>query len=473
MALLFFLFQLIAFSTAAYCNGSPSPDAKSNTNPIFTGTPVYVKSVKNGHLYTLNTGINMIPIVHVYGTPEQMGYAQGLLRPDAKDFIEAVYQYLDDAAYESVNETGHYPPWMPEWFFDDICNLGIDAALQAEVDLTINYTSQYFLDELRGLSASCGVSEQKLEWVHLIGELTKGSCSMFGAWGKAVPSQYSMLQLRGLDWDMDGPFRDYPQITVYHPNSGNGHPFANVGYAGFIGSFSGMSSVPLGTSEIGVSYPDDTFGKESRQGIPFTYLLRDFLQFDNNIQDSINRVTNANRTCDLILGVGEGVTPGFRGIEYSYSVANFFDDTNMQPTADWHPLIENVVYYGMDWNCPNYDTVFARQLNYHWGNITPEIGILNITAILQSGDNFCSYYDLTPGTQQMYVAFASAHNASGPANAFDRQFAKIDMKTLFALSPPTEEQIGATAHIIPDLDRTGKVTEHKHGARIVGRAELF
>jgi len=392
----------------------------------------------------------MIPVVHVYGDPHHLGYAQGLIMPEAKNFIEDVYTYLDESAY---NSTGHYPDWMPQWFYDDIINLGIDAALQIELDLTINYTAQYFLDELEGLSLGGGVSDQKLQWIHLLGELTKGSCSMFGAWGAAVPAEYSLLQLRGLEWDMDGPFRDYPQITVYHPT--DGHPFANVGYSGFIGSFSGMSSVPMGTSEIGVSYPDDSFGKESREGIPFTYLLRDFLQFDEHLQDALDRVTNANRTCDLILGVGDGTlghdVAGFRGIEYSASVANFYDDTDMEPNEDWHPRIPNIVYYGMDWNCPNYDTVFAAQLNALYGNITPENGILNITAILQSGDNFCTYYDLTPDRMQMYIAFASAHGAPGPAEAFNRQFAQVDMRSLFAVPPPTQAQIDATQHKTLDV----------------------
>jgi len=451
---LFLLLALLSSSHAAYCNGKPNPNAQMNTNPIFMGEPVYIKSVKNGHLYQVNTGTNMVPIVHVYGTPQEMGYAQGLLRPDARTFIEEVYQYLDDTAYEAVNGSGYYPDWMPLWFFDDICNVGVDAALQLELDATRNFTADYFFEELRGLSLSTGVSQQKLEWVHLIGELTKGSCSMFGAWGEAILPTASMIQLRGLDWDMDGPFRDFPQVTVYHPTLG--HPFANIGYAGFIGSFSGMSSVPTATSEIGVSYPDDTFGSESRFGIPFTYLLRDLLQFDNSLTDSMNRITDANRTCDLILGVGDGNMGTFRGVEYSYSVANFFDDTNMQPTADWHPLIENVVYYGMDWNCPNYDTVLARQLQTLWGNITPENGILNITSIIQSGDNFCTYYDLTPTNPSMYVAFASARNTTGPANAYDRQFAKIDMNKLFTVASPTPEQIEATKDIVWVNDRSDK-----------------
>lgn len=33
----------------------------------------------------------------------------------------------------------------------------------------------------------------------------------------------------------------------------------------------------MGISEIGVSYPDSSFGKESRIGNPFTFLLREIL----------------------------------------------------------------------------------------------------------------------------------------------------------------------------------------------------
>ena len=77
---------------------------------------------------------------------------------------------------------------------------------------------------------------------------------------------------RALDWDIDGPFQDYPQVTVYHSDGSDaqGGTFANVGWTGWIGSITGMSAAALGISEIGVTFPDATFGKESRAGTPFT-----------------------------------------------------------------------------------------------------------------------------------------------------------------------------------------------------------
>ena len=36
------------------------------------------------------------------------------------------------------------------------------------------------------------------------------------------------------------------------------------------------------------------------------YLLRDILQFDNSLEKAMQRISSAHRTCDLILGVGDG-----------------------------------------------------------------------------------------------------------------------------------------------------------------------
>lgn len=64
----------------------------------------------------------------------------------------------------------------------------------------------------------------------------------------------------------------------------------------------------------------------------------------------------------MILGVGDGKEESlkhFRAFQYSYSVCNVIGDDNLIPRADWHPEIKDIVYFGMDWNCPNWDIVFA------------------------------------------------------------------------------------------------------------------
>lgn len=81
-----------------------------------------------------------------------------------------------------------------------------------------------------------------------------------------------------MDWDFDGPFRKYPAVIVYHPsNPAIGNTFANIGFTGWLGTLSGINEHHLAVSEIGVSYPDNTFQGESRVGNPFTFVLRDVL----------------------------------------------------------------------------------------------------------------------------------------------------------------------------------------------------
>ncbi|XP_006823777.1 protein dcd1A-like [Saccoglossus kowalevskii] len=411
----------------------PDPHAKPNLNPIQTDPPVFVKQIKNAKLYTVGKGDDQIKVLHVWGTPYEMGFAHGtILKDEAKSFIDDVWKYIEDEAYGYVNKTVSF---LSPWFVKDVISLGMDFALELEVLATKKYTSQYFLDELKGISDASGIDYKKIERIHMLGEITKGTCSMFGAWGKAVPDSESVLQLRALDWDIDGPFKNHPQVTVYHPESTNGHTFANVGWSGWIGSITGMSDRQMAISEIGVVDADASWGSESRIGVPFTYLLRDVLQYDNTLDDSINRIANAHRTCDLLLGVGDAKLNTFRGVAYSAGVSNFYDDQNMMPVGDWHPRMEGLVYYSRGWVHADWTAVLARQLKKYYGNITPANTIRDLVSIVQTGDTHTAIYDLKNGL--MYVANARKDGASGAKMAYDRPFVRMDMNTLFGETRPT------------------------------------
>jgi len=421
---------LLQFALAAYCHGKPNPAAQPNMTPLWQGNPTFLNSTDYGKLYTVGQGNDTAHLLHVFGTPYQMGYAHGsLLKKELNVFIPQLWAYLESQVTDIMTK-------VPIEIADIIANFGLDVALDATYEATREFTGIYFMQELEGIANATGLHYLMLRRIHLIGELTKGACSMFGAWGAATASTGNVYQLRALDWDTDGPYKDHPLIIVYHPNAGNGHPFMSVGFIGWIACLAGMSSTQLAISEIGVSYPDDTFGKESRFGVPFTYLMRDVIQFDKTVDDSINRITSATRTCDLILGVGDGKLGYFRGFQYSHSVANVIDDMNLRPVnSTWHPVINNVVYWGMDWLCPGYSSVLSQQLNKYHGNITAENTMRYITAITQTGDLHVVISDLT--NLKMYVAFAAASYENGPTYAYDRQFMELDGKTLFAELPPS------------------------------------
>lgn len=101
----------------------------------------------------------------------------------------------------------------------------------------------------------------------------------------------------------------------------------------------GMSEKRIAISEIGVWNPDVSFGEESRIGENWNFMLRDVLQFEDNLEDALDRMRRTRRTCNLILGVGDGNKANtVRSIQYSYSTFNVMDDTNLLPKNDsWHP----------------------------------------------------------------------------------------------------------------------------------------
>ncbi|XP_077988522.1 protein dcd1A-like [Glandiceps talaboti] len=413
----------------------PDPHAKPNLNPIQTDQPVFVKQTKNAKLFTVGKGDDMMKVLHLWGTPYEKGYAHGeILKDDVNTMVNAVWDYFEQQVIEELN--GTLPGFVRPWFLKDVANIGLEVALDLEAAATKPYTPNHFFEEMQGMADASGVNIKKIQRIHMIGELTRESCSLYGAWGKAVPKPNSVMQLRALDWFLGG-FLNQPQVTVYHndeTNATNGHSYANVGWTGWIGLITGMSSNQMAISQVDVGYPDETFGKESRFGYPFVCLLRDIMQFDNTLDDAVNRIANAHRTCNQIFGIGDLKLNAFRGVEYSASVAYFFDDLNMRPDADWHPKIENVVYWGMDWLDPDYSSVLARQIQKYHGNITAENTIRDMVSIAQTGNLHIAVYDLLENL--MYVANARKDGASGPENAYDRPFIRLEMKKLFGEQKP-------------------------------------
>ncbi len=72
----------------------------------------------------------------------------------------------------------------------------------------------------------------------------------------------------------------------------------------------------------------------------------------------------------------------------------------------------------MDWLCPGYNVVLAKQLNAYHGNITAANTIQYVVPIVQTGDLHVAVYDLP--NHVLYVANARADDETGPNMAYDR-----------------------------------------------------
>jgi len=423
---------------AAYCNGSPDPGERTNPYPIFEDELRHIRSVKNAMLFEAGPANATFPVVHLWGTPYEVGYAQGeLIGPVIKDFVYKTWAYLSTEMLEELDNLD-----IPEIAKRMIVQKGLDRALDWTRDTTAAFTPQAYFDEVRGLADSTGIDYDLLYRVQMFPELTKAHCSFFGAWNHSVAKSDHSYQLRALDFDTTGPFKDFPQVTIYHPSEG--HAYAQVGWPGNVGTLSGFSDQQLAISEIGVTYPDDSFGQgtdntppEKVHGEPWMFVLRDVLQFSDSLESGIQRITDANRTCNLIIGLGDGQENMVNGIEYSGYVALPYNDENLQPVNEtWHPKIDDVVYNGMDWLCPNYDTVLAQQLLKYHGSISEVNTIENILPTVQTGDLHAVVYDLTESLMHVSFCRRASADESEPHYAYERQFTRLHMKDIFAQEAP-------------------------------------
>ncbi|KAJ1439290.1 hypothetical protein B484DRAFT_184560 [Ochromonadaceae sp. CCMP2298] len=172
----------LSAASAAYCNGSPDEGERTNDFPIFDQELRFVRSVKNAKLYHAGPENATFPVVHLWGTPYEVGFAQGTLRKaEIVDFIAKTWTYLSEELASALD--GDLIPPAAKAL---IVQKGMDGALDWTAKVTKDFTPQAYFDEVQGLADATGISYDMLYRVNMFPELTKASCSFFGAWDKAV-----------------------------------------------------------------------------------------------------------------------------------------------------------------------------------------------------------------------------------------------------------------------------------------------
>jgi len=361
-----------------------------------------LKDTEHGSLAIAGEGEDKTFVLTVWGTPYEMGKAYGELLKD-----------------EIIAHLTHITKLMIQKSGKPI------EALDAVYEQTKPFIAPYFIDEMKGVADGSGMALQDVIRANMIGEAGEWHCSLFGAWGKATAADGHLYQLRSLDYETEANIQRYPLIVVYVPEQG--HPFANITWAGVVGCISGISTEQLAISEIGDDYnkEDDTLA-----GIPFMFLLRDVLQFDKSLDESIERIKNASKTTSLLYGIGDGELGYLRGFQTSHTLCNVFNWNNLEPVTATHKRIEDVVYWGMSWDVPSYDGPLHDKLVEHYGHINAEVTINDIVTSVGTGDLQTVVYDLT--AMKIWVANAKADDESGHLAAYDRQFIEFDMKKVFS-----------------------------------------
>lgn len=104
-----------------------------------------------------------------------------------------MWGYLEESIEDAL------PKKLPKFLKNDASNFALGTVLDLNYQITLPYTNKKYYEEMRGIADGSGVDFKFFKRIHMLGELTKGHCSMFGAWGKAT-SNGQTVQLRSLDW---------------------------------------------------------------------------------------------------------------------------------------------------------------------------------------------------------------------------------------------------------------------------------
>jgi hypothetical protein len=243
--------------------------------PILTIPPQTERKVDHGELRWI--GGQRVALLQ--GSPEEVGQAHGeLLKSEAQACIDSVLFTFGTA---QTIRTGR-------WFRHD---------LEAAYKRLAPHIPERHKVETRAMAAALGLDEQLVEALNVFPELFH--CSGFAVFGKATKDG-KLYHGRVLDYMTAIGLQD--AATTFIIKVDGQIPFANVGYAGFIGSVSGMNARAISLGEMGGR------GEGQWDGAPMATLMRRALEECDTLDEVMDLWKNSPRTCEYYYVFADGKT---------------------------------------------------------------------------------------------------------------------------------------------------------------------
>lgn len=236
------------------------------------------------------------------GTPDEIGRAHGeLLKAEAEHCIDSVLY-----AFGTVQtiRTGR-------WFRQD---------LESAYQRLAPYIPEDHKRETRALAEALAVDPQLAETLNVFPELFH--CSGFAVFGRAT-ADGKLYHGRVLDYMTAIGLQD--AATTFIVAVDGKIPFANVGYAGFTGSVSGMNARAISLGEMGGR------GEGQWDGTPMATLMRRALEECATLDEVIDLWKNNPRTCEYYYVFADGKTNRAVGVSAVPESVEFVEPGQSHP----------------------------------------------------------------------------------------------------------------------------------------------
>lgn len=351
----------------------------------------------NGVVETVGEGADAVTVLYVWGTPREMGYAQGKLLRD--DIINM------------------YRTSVPRFML----GLGMGATQIDEVwDKCAPFVSAEDLEEMEGLAEGIGtdLTLADVHRMHVIPEIAEWHCSFFAAWGSATRDGH-FIQIRALDFATEAAIQNHPQITVAFP--AGGEPYINVGWTGFVGMVTGVNSRGIVMSEIGEDWDEET---DTYEGTPMVFVMKDVVSHSTALEEAVGRVRDAKRTSCYLYCLGDSAAGDARALKTSHDKFESYSPE----TLPFDLRLPDCVYMSMGvdskWNAK-----VGGVLKDAYGQIDPALAMEGVMKGLGTGDLHAVCFDPTAG--KLWVANAEG-DIPNVVDGFNRPFVEFDTTAAFA-----------------------------------------
>lgn len=223
--------------------------------------------------------------MYLAGTPYEMGHQHGSLDPVAVREVCRRTVYGVGLLYSLKNG---------EWF---------PAAARKLVERQRPFIARAYFEEMKGLADGAGLPLELVQMANIFPEFFH--CSGAALMGTATVGG-ELLHARVLDYMVGIGLQDYAVVmAVVQPGVNR---FVTVGYAGFIGSVSGMNEKQVAIGEMGGD------GQGDWDGVPMSLLIRQALERCDTLEQVETLMRESPRTCEYYYVVSDGKGPDAVGI---------------------------------------------------------------------------------------------------------------------------------------------------------------